>query len=44
MVQMLKVDGAKYKPWTPKDEEKGFHPLVRENSRDIFGENTLLRY
>jgi len=41
LIHMLIVDGVKYKLWTPKDETKEFHPLVRDNSKDIFGENTL---
>ena len=38
---MLIVDGARYKPWTPKDEEKEFHPLVKSNSTEIFGKDTI---
>lgn len=38
---MLIVDGVKYKPWTPKDEEKEFHPLVKAQSKEIFGEDTI---
>lgn len=38
---MLLIDGVKYRPWTPKDEEKEFHPLIREHSKEIFGENSL---
>jgi len=29
-MSMLIVDGVKYKLWTPKDEEKEFHPLVKD--------------
>ncbi|MBO3758047.1 MAG: hypothetical protein QXQ94_10230 [Candidatus Bathyarchaeia archaeon] len=32
----LIVDGVKYKLWTPKDEEKEFHPLVRKCYKEIF--------
>jgi predicted transport protein len=35
------VDGVKYKPWTPKDEEKDFHPMVRSCFKEIFGEDSL---
>jgi len=38
---MLLVDGAKYKLWTPKDEEKEFHPMIRAHSKEIFGERSL---
>ena len=38
---MLVIDGVKYKLWTPRDEEKEFHPMIRENSKEIFGENSL---
>lgn len=38
---MLIIDGAKYQLWTPKDEEKEFHPMVKENSKEIFGENSV---
>jgi len=38
---MLIIDGVKYKLWTPKDEEKEFHPLVKEHYKEIFGEDSL---
>jgi hypothetical protein len=38
---MLLVDGIRYKPWTPKDEEKEFHPLVKAQSKEIFGKNSI---
>lgn len=38
---MLIVDGVRYKPWTPKDEEKEFHPLVKAQSQEIFGKDTI---
>jgi len=38
---MLLVDGIKYRPWAPRDEEKEFHPLIREHSKEIFGEDSL---
>jgi hypothetical protein len=38
---MLIVDGVKYKPWTPKDEEREFHPLVKAQSKEIFGKDTV---
>jgi hypothetical protein len=38
---MLIVDGKRYKPWTPKDEEKEFHPLVKKQSKEIFGKDTI---
>jgi hypothetical protein len=38
---MLLVDGVKYKLWTPKDEEKEFHPLVKASSKEIFGEELI---
>jgi predicted transport protein len=38
---MLIVDGKRYKPWTPKDEEKEFHPLVKAQSNEIFGKDTI---
>ena len=38
---MLLIDGVKYRPWTPKDEEKEFHPMIREHSKEVFGENSL---
>jgi predicted transport protein len=41
MINMLLIDGVKYKLWTPKDEEKEFHPIIREHSRLIFGEASV---
>jgi hypothetical protein len=38
---MLIIDGVKYNLWTPKDEEKEFHPMVREHSKEIFGASSL---
>jgi hypothetical protein len=38
---ILLIDGIRYKLWTPKDEEKEFHPLVRKYSKEIFGNNTV---
>lgn len=38
---MLLIDGVKYDLWTPKDEEKEFHPLVRANYKEIFGEDAF---
>ena len=38
---MLIVDGVRYKPWTPKDEEKEFHPLVKSQSKEIFGKDSI---
>jgi hypothetical protein len=41
LIHMLILDGVKYNVWTPKDEEKEFHPMVREHSKEIFGENSI---
>jgi hypothetical protein len=38
---MLIIDGVKYKLWTPKDEEKEFHPMIKKYSKEIFGEDSL---
>jgi predicted transport protein len=38
---MIIIDGVKYNLWTPKDEEKEFHPIVKEHFKEIFGENSL---
>jgi len=38
---MLIIDGAKYRLWTPKNEEREFHPMIKEHSKEIFGENSL---
>jgi len=38
---MLIVDGVKYKPWIPTNEEKEFHPLIIANSKEIFGKDTI---
>ena len=41
LICMLIIDGAKYKLWTPKDEEKEFHPMVKEHHKEIFGEDSI---
>jgi hypothetical protein len=38
---MLIIDGARYRLWTPKDEEREFHPMVREHFREIFGKQSM---
>ncbi len=38
---MLIVEGKRYKPWKPKEEEKEFHPLVKAHSKEIFGKDTI---
>ena len=38
---MLVIDGVKYRLWTPEDEEKEFHPMIKEHSNEIFGQNCL---
>ncbi len=38
---MLIIDGVRYRLWTPKDEEREFHPMIREHYREIFGEGCL---
>ena len=38
---MLIVNGVRYKPWTPKDEEKEFHPLIKAQSKEIFGKDSI---
>jgi hypothetical protein len=38
---MLIVDGIRYKPWTPKNEEGEFHPLVKAQSKEIFGKDSI---
>jgi hypothetical protein len=38
---MLIVDGIKYKPWTPQNEEREFHPLIKNNAKEIFGKDTI---
>lgn len=38
---MLLIDGVRYKLWTPEDEENEFHPMVKEHSKEIFGEDSV---
>ena len=38
---MLVIDGVKYRLWTPEDEEKEFHPMIREHHKEIFGEDSV---
>lgn len=40
-MEVLVIDGVRFKPWTPKDEEKEFHPLIRKCSKEIFGEDSI---
>lgn len=38
---MLIIDGVEYDLWTPKDEVKEFHPMVKAHYREIFDEDAL---
>jgi hypothetical protein len=38
---ILLVDGAKYVLWTPENEEKDFHPIIKEHAKEIFGKNSI---
>lgn len=38
---MLLIDGVKYRLFIPKDEEKQFHPMIREHFKEIFGSDSL---
>jgi predicted transport protein len=40
-MNMLLIDGAKFKLWTPTDEEKQFHPMIKEHHKEIFGEDSI---
>jgi hypothetical protein len=40
-MHVLIIDGVKYILLTPKDEEKEFHPMVKEHSKEIFGEDSI---
>jgi predicted transport protein len=40
-MKMLIIDSIRYKLWTPRDEEKEFHPMVKEHSEEIFGEDSI---
>jgi hypothetical protein len=41
MPKNLYIDGVRYREWTPSDEEKEFHPLVKQNYKRIFGEDPI---
>jgi len=38
---MLLIDGIRYRLWTPRDEEKQFHPMIKEHFKEIFGSDSL---
>jgi hypothetical protein len=40
MPKKLLIDGVKFHEWTPEDEVKEFHPIVKEHAREIFGKST----
>jgi hypothetical protein len=41
MPQTLLINGEEYSLWKPSLEEKEFHPLVKEQAKYLFGENTI---
>jgi hypothetical protein len=40
MPKTLVIDGVKFNLWTPNLEEKEFHPIIKEHSREIFGKTS----
>ncbi len=40
-LSIILADGFRYKVWKPKDEEKEFHPIVKEHAKEIFGESCV---
>jgi len=40
-MSMFIVDGVRYRLWTPKDEEKEFHPIIKEHINEIFGQDAI---
>ena len=40
-VFMILIDGVKYSLWTPENEVKEFHPIIKANSKEIFGEDSV---
>ncbi len=38
---ILVIDDFKYKLWKPEDEEKEFHPIIKEHYKHIFGEDSI---
>ena len=41
MSAMLLIDGVRFRLWTPKDEEKEFHPMIKEHFKEIFGQHSM---
>lgn len=41
MIKTLLVDGRRYNLRTIKDEEREFHPMVKEHYKEIFGEDSF---
>lgn len=41
MGKRLIADRIKYRLWTPDYEEREFHPMIRENSKEIFGKHSI---
>jgi len=38
---MILIDGVRYHLWTPQNEEKEFHPIIKENHKEIFDQDSV---
>jgi len=41
MSKTLIIDGVKFNLWIPEKETEQFHPIVKEHSKEIFGQDTV---
>lgn len=41
MPKILLIDGVRFNLWVPENEEKQFHPIIKEHSNEIFGKDVV---
>jgi len=41
MPKTLLIDGVRFNLWVPENEEKQFHPIIKEHSKEIFGNDAI---
>ena len=41
MAKTLVINGIKFDLWTPEHEKEQFHPIIKEHSKEIFGQDAV---
>jgi hypothetical protein len=41
MPKTLVIDGIRFNLWIPEHEKEQFHPIIKEHSKEIFGQDAV---